>query len=159
MVEGGLRFSSALHVVATFSPSEVVEIPEIGLETSRLVCFSDKGFCRYYVGIRETQKPCEWVYMSIETLEIIKSFAPKKIRRRVLGKYAREHSLVVPKYMRKVSWRLMVRVMPREAARFIQSRFSELKISEARYEDLLNEADEYYPKYLSYIRQNIYLLH
>jgi len=34
----------------------------------------------------------------------------------------------------------MVQTMPREVARFIQSRFSELKISEARYEDLLNEA-------------------
>jgi intergrase/recombinase len=57
MLEGGLRLSHALHVVATFSPSEVVEIPEIRLETPRLVCFQDKGFCRYYVGIRESQKP------------------------------------------------------------------------------------------------------
>jgi intergrase/recombinase len=46
----------------------------------------------------------------------------------------------------------MVRAMPREVARFIQSRFGELKISEARYEDLLSEADEHYPKYLEYVR-------
>jgi intergrase/recombinase len=57
MLEGGLRLSQALHVVATFSPSEVVEIPEICLEAPRLVCFQDKGFCRYYVDIRESQKP------------------------------------------------------------------------------------------------------
>jgi intergrase/recombinase len=50
--------------------------------------------------------------------------------------------------MRKAAWRLMIRSMPREVARFIQSRFGELKVSEARYEDLLAEADEYYPKYL-----------
>jgi intergrase/recombinase len=42
----------------------------------------------------------------------------------------------------------MIRAMPREVARFVQSRFGELKVSEARYEDLLAEADEYYPKYL-----------
>jgi intergrase/recombinase len=42
----------------------------------------------------------------------------------------------------------MVRVMPREVARFIESRFGELKVSEARYEDLLGEADNYYPRYL-----------
>ena len=42
----------------------------------------------------------------------------------------------------------MVRVLGREIARFLQSRFGELKISEARYEDLLGEADEVYPKYL-----------
>lgn len=39
--------------------------------------------------------------------------------------------------------------MPREVARFIQSRFGKLKVSEARYEDLLSEADGYYPKYLN----------
>jgi len=31
--------------------------------------------------------------------------------------------------MRKVAWRLMIRAMPREVARFVQSRFEELKIS------------------------------
>jgi intergrase/recombinase len=47
--------------------------------------------------------------------------------------------------MRKAAWRLMIRAMPREVARFIQSRFGELKVSEARYEDLLGEADKYFP--------------
>jgi len=42
----------------------------------------------------------------------------------------------------------MIKVMSREVTKFIQSRFRELKISEARYEDLLGEADEHY-KYLS----------
>jgi intergrase/recombinase len=46
----------------------------------------------------------------------------------------------------------MVRAMPREVARFVQSRFGELKISEARYEDLLSEADEHYSKYLGYLK-------
>jgi intergrase/recombinase len=43
--------------------------------------------------------------------------------------------------------------MSREIARFIQSRFGELKISEARYEDLLSEADEHYPKYLEHLNR------
>jgi len=55
--------------------------------------------------------------------------------------------------MRKVAWRLMIKVMPREVARFVQSRFGELKVSEARYEDLLSEADEHYPKYLKNLEQ------
>jgi intergrase/recombinase len=58
--------------------------------------------------------------------------------------------------MRKAAWRLMIRVMPREVARFIQSRFGELKISEARYEDLLSEADENYPRYLDLLSSSIY---
>jgi intergrase/recombinase len=159
MLEGGLRLSHALHLVATFNPSEVVEIREIQLETPRLVCFEDRGFCRYYVGVRETQKPCEWAYLSIETLELVKSFAPKNISRHLVRRYAKRHGLIAPKYMGKVSWRLMIKVMPREVARFIQSRFGELKISEARYEDLLSEADEHYSRYLEKLNQLVYSSH
>jgi len=42
----------------------------------------------------------------------------------------------------------MIRVMSREVARFIQSGFGELKVSEAKYEDFLSEANTHYPKYL-----------
>jgi len=49
----------------------------------------------------------------------------------------------------------MIKAMPKEVARFIQSRFGELKISEARYEDLLSEADEHYPKYLNYLQNTL----
>jgi len=34
----------------------------------------------------------------------------------------------------------MIKAMPKEVVRFIQSRFGELRVSEARYEDLLREA-------------------
>jgi hypothetical protein len=52
MLEGGLRLSHSVQVVKDFKPDEIVEIPAVGLETKRLVCFEDKGFCRYYIGIR-----------------------------------------------------------------------------------------------------------
>jgi intergrase/recombinase len=156
MIESGLRISHTVHIVKTFNPTEVVEIPEIHLETPKLVCFSNKGFCRYYVGVRESQKPCEWAYLSIETLELLKKFAGNNIDRRTVTRYAIRHGLLAPKYMRKVSWRLMIKVMPREVARFIQSRFGELKISEARYEDLLTEADKLYQRYLDYLQKVLY---
>jgi len=47
-----LRLSHALHLIENYNPGEIVEIPGVGLETTRLVCFKDKGFCRYYVGLR-----------------------------------------------------------------------------------------------------------
>jgi hypothetical protein len=43
--------------------------------------------------------------------------------------------------MRKVSWKLVVKVMSREVVRFIQGWFGGLEISEARYEDLLSGTD------------------
>jgi intergrase/recombinase len=50
----------------------------------------------------------------------------------------------------------MIQVIPREVARFIQSRFGELRVSESRYEDLLSEADECYPRYLEYLRSQFF---
>jgi intergrase/recombinase len=152
MLEGGLRLSHALLLIESFNPRELIEIPGVGLETMRLVCFQDRGFCRYYVGVRGSQKPCEWVYFSTETLKLLEEYAGESVDRNSVRKYAKRNELLPPKYMRKVAWRLMIRVMPREVARFLQSRFGELKVSKARYEDLLNEADEHYPRYLGYLR-------
>ncbi|WP_237697049.1 integrase [Desulfurococcus amylolyticus] len=148
MLEGGLRLSHALTLIETFNPGEVIEVPGVGLETKRLVCLHDKGFCRYYLGVKDIAKPCEWVYFSLNTLRLLEKYRGSRISRRVVEKFVRGHGLLAPKYMRKASWRLMIQVMPREVARFIQSRFGELKVSEARYEDLLGEADKYYPAYL-----------
>ena len=159
MLEGGLRLSHAIQVVKEFRPSEDVEIPAIGLETKRLAYFENKGFCRYYVGIKGSQKFCEWAYFSTETLQLLRRYAGISINRSVVTRYAKKQGLLAPKIMREVSWRIMVQVMPREMARFIQSRFGELRISEARYEDLLSEADIHYPKYLEKLRELVYSSH
>jgi len=51
--------------------------------------------------------------------------------------------------LRKVSWRVLTQVISdKDVARFIQSRLGELKVSEARYGDLLSRADEQYPRCL-----------
>ncbi|MEM1528258.1 MAG: integrase [Sulfolobales archaeon] len=151
MLESGARFEHVLEMIGTWNPREIVVIESIDLEVERLVCF-DK-FCRYYLGLRGHQKPCEWIYMSRGTIELLKTLAPKDIDRNSVRRYARRHSLTLPKMFRKVSWRIMVQTMPREVARFIQSRFGELRVSEARYEDLLSEADEYYLKYLEKLEE------
>jgi len=52
---------------------------------------------------------------------------------------------------------MMIKSMSRGVTRFVQSRFGELKISEARYKDLLGEADEYYLKYLDILKSVEYV--
>jgi intergrase/recombinase len=146
-------------LIETFKPNEVVEINGLGIDTPRLVRFDDKGFCRYYMGLKEVVKPCEWAYFSLETLKLLEKYAKTRVSERVLRKYIERHGLLLPKYVRKVAWRLMIRAMPREVTRFVQSRFGELKVSEARYEDLLAEADEYYPKYLEQLNELIKAKH
>jgi len=99
---GGVRLSHALQVVKGFKPDEIVEIPAIGLETKRLVCFTE-GFCRYYVGIKGSQKPCEWAYLSTETLQLLQRYAGRETNRSIVSRYAKKHELLAPKTMRKVS--------------------------------------------------------
>jgi len=152
MLEGGLRLGHALALIASWRPGEVVEVPGVGIETPRLVCFEERGFCRYYLGIRGPQKPCEWAYFSAELLGLIKAVAGRRVARNNVHKFTKRRGLLAPKMMRKAAWRLMVRAMPREVARFIQSRFGELTVSEARYEDLLTEADQHYPSYLGLVK-------
>ncbi|MEM2196496.1 MAG: integrase, partial [Sulfolobales archaeon] len=124
MLESGARFEHVLEMIRTWNPRETVVIESIDLEVERLVCFD--RFCRYYLGLRGHQKPCEWIYMSRGTIELLKTLAPKDIDRNSVRRYARRYSLTLPKMFRKVSWRIMVQTMPREVARFIQSRFGEL---------------------------------
>ena len=46
-----------------------------------------------------------------------------------------------------IIWRYYVKtVKDKDVCRFIQSRLGELKVSETRYGDLLEEADQEYPK-------------
>ncbi|HEU17006.1 MAG TPA: integrase, partial [Nitrososphaeria archaeon] len=147
MLEGGVRLEHALRLLETFSPQEIVEVPGISVPIPRL--FVKDGFARYYLGlVGSSTKPCMWIYLSSWTLEELRSMAPLRISRRVVTKYARAHDLLLPKMIRKLAWREMVQSMPREVARFVQSRLGELKVSEARYEDLLSEADSAFPGYL-----------
>jgi intergrase/recombinase len=155
MLEGGLRLSHTLTLLETWNPGEVVEMSGLGIDTTRLVCFEDRGFCRYYLGVREAVKPCEWAYFSMNTLKLVEKYGGIHVDRYAVIRYAKRNNLLPPKHMRKISWRLMVRTMNREVARFIQSRLGELRISEARYDDLLSEADEHYPRYLEHLDKTL----
>jgi intergrase/recombinase len=159
MLEGGLRLSHTLHMIENFSPEEVIEIPNTAIVTERLVCFNEEGFCRYYVGIREAMKPYKWAYLSKETVDMIREISGASLRRQVIQKYARKHGLLPPKTMRKIAWRTMIKAMPKKIARYIQSRFGELRVSEAGYEDLLGEADQHYPRYLEKLRGELGIDH
>ncbi|MGB9734512.1 MAG: integrase [Conexivisphaera sp.] len=150
MLEGGLRVEHAVRILAGFAPEGEVEVPGVPEPVAKLVVRD--GFARYYCGFRETTKPCEWAYMSAETLEALRSRAPLRVRREEVSHYAAAHDLLAPKYVRKLAWRMMASSMSREVARFVQSRLGELKVSEARYEDLLSEGDEAYPRYLEALR-------
>jgi hypothetical protein len=45
--------------------------------------------------------------------------AGESVNRNSVRKYASRNKLLLPKYVRKVAWRLMIKVMPREVAKEI----------------------------------------
>lgn len=158
MLESGARFEHVLKMIAEWNPKENVDIPGTGIVTERLACFEGRGFCRYYMGLRGPEKPCEWIYFSTDSLNLLLDFAPRHINRHQVRKYAKRQGSVLPKYMRKISWRLMIKALSREVARFIQSRLGELRVSKARYEDLLSETDQQYPVYLQLLVRELNLI-
>jgi len=151
MLESGARYMHILRMIRDFNPDEYIDT-DYGY-TKRLVIFNK--FARYYLGLKYQYKRCDWIYMSIDALNMLKKIANKRIDRNQVRKYVKRHNLILPKYIRKYSWRLMVKVLGRELSRFLQSRFGELKISEKVYEDLLSEADEKYLDYLKVVEEYI----
>jgi len=101
MLESGVRLEHVSKIIESWRPNEVVEIPGVSIETRRLVCFEDKGFCRYYMGLKGSEKLCKWIYISLETTEMIQEIAGKRISRQNVWRYAKRHNLVAPKMMRK----------------------------------------------------------
>jgi hypothetical protein len=52
-------------------------------------------------------------------LKLIEKIAPRHINSHQITRYAKRNGLLLPKYLKKIAWRLMVKVMSREAARFL----------------------------------------
>ncbi len=155
MYYSGIRLEHVIKMVREFNPNEVVYIDMIDDYSPRLVCFEDVGFCRYYVGLKGG-KPCEWVWFPGELLDLLSRFRGVKRDRRLPTRFAEKHGLLLPKYLRKLHWRIMLKVIKdRAIARFIQSRFGELRISEERYEDLLTEADTEYPMLMQVLKKGL----
>ncbi|GAY25368.1 integrase protein [Desulfurococcaceae archaeon AG1] len=151
MLYSGARLQHALKLIREWNPDQVVYIPMLDRESRRLVCF--EGFCRYYLGLRGGSKPCEWVYMPKELVQMIERHRGVRRSRTLVERYAKRHGLIQPKMLRKINWRIVASAMERDAARFMQSRFGELAISEALYENLLEKTDRQYPKALEELRR------
>lgn len=77
MLESVDKFLHVFEMIAEWSPDETVEVSDTRIVSKRLMCFKDKGFCRYCIGLRGSEKPCDWIYFSMETLNLVKSIVGK----------------------------------------------------------------------------------
>ncbi len=156
MLESGARFLHVLRMLSDWNPEQYVRINKY-LSTKRLVCFDDKGFCRYFIGLRESNKTQEWIYFSLKTLEMLreKGLLGKKIHRKKVWEYAKRHRLLPPKMVRKIATDLMDEALEDRVVLFIQGRLGELRIrpSDAAYRNLLQRSDTQYPNYLENLKR------
>jgi len=154
MLYSGARLQHVLKLIREWNPDQVVYIQMIDRDSKRLVCFEDKGFCRYYLGLRSGSKPCEWIYMPKELVPMVERYRGTRRSKDPILRYAKRHGLLLTKMFRKINWRILVRTIgDKDLARFIQSRFGELAISEAVYENLLEKADQEYPKAMEELKK------
>jgi len=154
MYYSGARLKHVIKMIADYSPKEVVKIEMTDSYTERLICFEDKGFCRYYLGIH-TGKPCEWIYFPAELSLLIEKFKGVKRWDDSVSKYAREHKLVNAKVFRELHWQILKKVIDKDVAMFIQTRFGELEVSASSYDNLLRDADIQYPKAMKVLRRGL----
>jgi hypothetical protein len=91
-------------------------------------------------------KPREWAYFSTETLKLLEKYAGRRVVRELVHRYVKRHGLLAPKYMQKAAWRLMVSPCHGRSPASYRAGSGGLKVSGARYEDPLAEADECYPR-------------
>lgn len=70
-----------LKMIAEWSSIKIVEVPGTGILSKRLACFKDKGFCHYYMGLKDSEKPCEWIYFSTEAMKLVEGIAPRPVNR------------------------------------------------------------------------------
>jgi len=157
MYYSGIRLEHAVKLVESYSPGEEVYIDMLEEWSLRLVCFEEKGFCRYYMGLRGPEKPCEWVYFPVDLLPLLEKYKGTKRDRSSVSDYAASHDLLRPKYLRKLNWRVLEAVIPKEAVcKFIHSRFGEIKeVSKSVYSDLLTSADLWYPDAMEVLRKGL----
>ena len=156
MLESGLRFEHALRMLSTYNPRGIGVFND--RVDPRLYCDQARGFCRYLLGLDSCVKRDLFAYFSAETGELIREITPWSVHRRSVERYVERHGLVWPKVLRKASWQLLLSAgVPREVARFLHSRFGELRVSEKHYEDLIKRADEWYHRYLKFLRQQEFL--
>jgi len=154
MYYSGARLKHIMKMIADYNPEEIVKIEMTDSYTERLVCFENRGFCRYYLGIH-TGKECEWIYFPSELLSLIDKFKGANRWDDSVSKYAREHRLVNAKVFRELNWQILKKVVDKDVALFIQSRFGELEVSASSYDNLLRDADIQYPKAMEVFRRGL----
>ncbi len=139
----GVRLSHIVYMLNNWKPDEIVQHMN-GVYEPRLYCA--ETFCRYYVGIKEAGKRCDYIYFPRSLLREIEQTVP-------LGKPYRyykdwyhhhdiEHGFLRSFFEQRAKQTAIDNKIPEDAVKLLMSR--ELSISGTHYDDTRRRADQLY---------------
>ena len=144
LLYGGNRFSEVVKLINEF-------------DREKLVCFEDKGYCRYGLFWKRGKKRVDWIYMPMELVPEIERFKGYYAGR----DYHNIERILEKKYGIKLGWfrKLFYRVcksmMDKELCDFYQGRIGKLSVGDKHYDELLTKCDENYPALVKRINKVI----
>jgi len=151
----GARLEEGIKLLTMWNPSEAVENPITGRIGPRLICFEDKGFCRYGLFWYRGHKRCDYIYMPIQLAREIEELGRVSINAKAASTYYRKHGVVAPKMLRKLFYQVVVdATSDRELADFYESRIPRA-VGPKHYDDMQRRADREYPRILAVLRKQL----
>ncbi len=150
----GARLSHIVYMLNNWTPDEIVQHMN-GAYEPRLFC--NELFCRYYVGIKEAGKRCDYIYFPKSLLREIEQTAP-------LGKPYRyfkdwyhhhgiEHGFLRSFFEQRAKQVAIDNKIPDDAVKLLMSR--ELSISGTHYDDTRRRADQLYSILIKHLEKVI----
>jgi len=151
MLYSGVRFEHALSTLKAWNPNETLYVPYLARNVTRLECLDTH--CRYYLGRETDRKPAGFMFFPKYLLPVIEEYRDKLPGKRRIQKVVKRLGGLAPKYIRIYALREMKKIFgDNDTYRFIISKFGELSVSARHYMDLLEEADQVYPKYVEHVK-------
>ncbi len=150
----GARFHHVHGALRAWTPEEEIYVAWLNRTITRLEC--PGTHCRYYLGLEREIKPAAFIFFPRTLLPEIEEYREVLPSPRWIQKIAQRLGILSPKYIRTYALRELKRVFgDTDLYRFIAGKFGELTVSARHYSDLLQEADEAYPKYIKHIRAEL----
>ncbi len=143
---GGTRLSHIYRMLTNWEPEEAVEHPTGELE-QRLHC--GDGYCRYYLGIKEGSKRCDYVYFPVTEPEPPDmTYRQLKDKLRKLGVQAKLFRKFASQRLEHLAFKNNIRV---DAVNLIMSR--ELSVTGAHYLVTRTWADRLFSIYTKWLQE------
>ena len=152
MYYSGARLSEAIYLIRNIEEFRRNRLPEKDFKSIGYIDLDEA--VRINVHWSRGYKRCDFLWLPKDLFEeLVKTM----IDRRNVSKYAERHSLLKPKYVRKLHYQILEDLIEDVSLReFMQNRYEKLRVGDTNYSKLVLRADKTYvgkilPRLKSYL--------